>query len=167
MGAAQTGMQYCLCSPTSHAGKATAEGNVHTWGSGSWAGTGTGGLGEYRAELGGSKCCTARVAFWSKALKHAQGQALWLPAFRLSRCLPDTLLLLVRQCSRVHVLPLLKAASHCHEADEADVSEDAQPKVVAKGLANLDAVPHAAVQDVVGLDCDMAQDGHGLPCNAP
>ena len=50
------------------------------------------------------------------------------------------------------------------KADGPDVSEGAQPKAVAKGPADVDAAPHSAVRDVVGLDCAVAQPGRLLMC---
>lgn len=47
----------------------------------------------------------------------------------------------------------LRKRSNGSEANEADVTEDADSKVVAEGLADLDAVAHAKVLNVVGLHC--------------
>lgn len=47
----------------------------------------------------------------------------------------------------------LRKRSNGGEANEADVTEDADSEVVAEGLADLDAVAHAKVLNVVGLHC--------------
>lgn len=52
------------------------------------------------------------------------------------------------------------ATSHSGEGDEADVADDADAKVVAEGLTDLDSVAHSAVRDVVGLHCSA----HRHPC---
>lgn len=48
--------------------------------------------------------------------------------------------------------------SHSGETDEADVTEDADSKVISKGLADLDAVADAKVIDVVGLHCGTTEE---------
>lgn len=84
----------------------------------------------------------------------------------ISPCVP---LLLVQHSPQARrMLPARPAFLDCRKADEADVPQDAQPKVIAERLADLDAVPHSAVRNVVGLDCTKGQDissAHDTGCH--
>ena len=58
-------------------------------------------------------------------------------------------------------------ASHLDDdkRDEANVADDTDAKVVAKGLANLDTVADAKVRHLAGLDC-MAQSRQSIQSKA-
>ena len=94
-----------------------------------------------------------------------------MPTPRLSRnadCPPSAAhwLALVHACwlrlhssdCYLHVLAALRVSSlHDDEADEADVTDDSNAKIVAKGLADLDSIAQSKVRHLAGLDCTATQ----------
>lgn len=65
------------------------------------------------------------------------------------------------------VLYSVTHASHDGKADEADLLHNAEAKVIAERLADLDSVADAKLRDLTWLDCTASQATHHAPCILP